>query len=755
MIRSTHVFLIVLALLVVMGCSGNSSNPVVPAGQETDLSLLVAEVDESRINHQLLGMWTMEFDLESLTATITQDRSITHYNITTFLPAPLVTINSYDPQTEVIDVDITITNPYILISGYDVRVIIYTDYVGHMLQNADDWTALYDISGGLPINPFKAYAKGEMNRLFAGLTQHTENFLIHLPGGNLAFTFAIDASFPGNCKEPYEINDFTQGDLAPFTSASTEVEVTVLDWQEDVNAVDLFCPAITGMALFPFTQIDPEKWGETLVNNTGATEGNYVGYLIAYSSNSDLLALYDQVIIQVSDEGGWAQTWGGTGSDTGAGVAVDSSGNTYVTGQFQGTVDFDPGPGVDEHTAVLYADAFLSKFDSNGDFQWALTWSANGGAGVAVDGSSNIYVAGTFIDTVDFDPGPGTDNHSSHGHSDFFLSKFDSDGDFQWALTWGGPDVEYQHGIAVDDSDNVYFAGGFCSTVDFDPGPGTDNQSAGGWRAFCLSKFDSNGDYQWARTWGGGFSYHNSAVGATADNSGNAYVVGHFYGNVDFDPGPGTDYHSPNGEYDACLSKFDSNGDFQWALTWGGSECESANGVAAYDPDNIYVTGGFKGTVDLDPGAGIEEHSSNGGTDAFVSKFDASGDFQWALTWGGSDHDYAGNIAAYDPDNIYITGGFRGTVDLDPGPGVDDHTSNGEYDASLSKFDSSGDYQWALTWGGLFDDPVYGIAMYNLDSIYVTGYFQETVDFDPGPGVDEHTSNGDFDAFLSKFLSDS
>ena len=99
-------------------------------------------------------------------------------------------------------------------------------------------------------------------------------------------------------------------------------------------------------------------------------------------------------------------------------------------------------------------------------------------------------------------------------------------------------------------------------------------------------------------------------------------------------------------------------------------------------------------------------------------------------------------------------GYFEGTVDFDPGIGVDWHTSNWIRDIFLSKFDSTGTFLWAKTWGGTIEDEGWDVAVDGLNNVYVTGFFGSTVDFDPGSGEDNHTSNGYNDVFLSKFLPD-
>ena len=162
----------------------------------------------------------------------------------------------------------------------------------------------------------------------------------------------------------------------------------------------------------------------------------------------------------------WARHMGGTGDDTGYGVAVDDRGNVYTTGDFSGTADFDL-------TSTGASDIFVSKLDSAGNFVWARhmggTTSFDRGLGVAVDGSGNVYTTGLFHLTADFDPGAGVFNLTppSCGRPsatctatpDMFVSKLDSAGNFVWARHMGGTGYDQGHGVAVDDRGNVYTTG--------------------------------------------------------------------------------------------------------------------------------------------------------------------------------------------------------------------------------------------------------------------------------------------------------
>ncbi|MBU1023252.1 hypothetical protein KKB99_03095, partial [bacterium] len=144
-----------LALFLTAGCSSNAGNPIIPHDSSTIIDLPVADVDGNSTDRSLWGIWTAYFDPASLGITVEQYRLLeTHFNITSMLPTGSLTfkINSYKPATGIIDLDVTLKNPY-TISGYDVRLIIYTDVAGHKLLNADDWTKLYDIPGGDLMNP--------------------------------------------------------------------------------------------------------------------------------------------------------------------------------------------------------------------------------------------------------------------------------------------------------------------------------------------------------------------------------------------------------------------------------------------------------------------------------------------------------------------------------------------------------------------------------------------------------------------------
>ena len=149
----------------------------------------------------------------------------------------------------------------------------------------------------------------------------------------------------------------------------------------------------------------------------------------------------------------WVKAMGGTSGDQGRSVAVDGAGNVYTTGNFLGTVDFDPSAGVLNLTSVGNADVFISKLDATGNLVWAKAMGGSTddtGYGIAVDATGNVYTTGSFNGTVDFDPNAGVSNLTSAGNTDIFVSKLNATGNLIWTKGMGGINADSGNGIVVD-----------------------------------------------------------------------------------------------------------------------------------------------------------------------------------------------------------------------------------------------------------------------------------------------------------------
>lgn len=236
-------------------------------------------------------------------------------------------------------------------------------------------------------------------------------------------------------------------------------------------------------------------------------------------------------------------------------ITSDDFGNVYITGNFVGSVDFDPGTGTNNLTSEIIQDVFVLKLDTSGNFQWVKRMGGvdyDGGQSIAVDNSGNVYTAGYFRGTADFNPGEGINSLTAKGIGDIFISKLDKEGNFKWAKNIGGDGVDEVFSIAVDGSGNLYATGSFQGTVDFDPSESTNNLlSAGSYDAFIL-KLDTLGNFRWAKNMGG----TDVTVGCSvALENNNIYITGLYWETSDFDPGEGTNSLTTKGQGDIFISK--------------------------------------------------------------------------------------------------------------------------------------------------------------------------------------------------------
>jgi hypothetical protein len=377
----------------------------------------------------------------------------------------------------------------------------------------------------------------------------------------------------------------------------------------------------------------------------------------------------------------WAFNVSGSGDAVFKDLELDASGNVYITGWFSGTADYDPDSGTtNDLTSNGSNDIFIAKYDTNGNHLWAFNIGGSSfdrGYGIAVDGSGNVYGTGMFTNTVDFDPGAGTNDLTNNGIRDIYVAKYDSNGNHLWAFSVGGGDFDFGFDCEVDASSNVYVTGTFTqSNVDFDPGANTNTLSSNGAKDVFVAKYDSGGNYQWAFGFGGsgnGSANDDEPYRITVDGSSNVIVTGYFVGtNVDFDPSASNNFLSSTGGHDIFIAKYDSNGNHQWAFNAGGTGDDRGRGISTDASGNVYLAGFFEGmNIDFDPGANTNDLSSNGAKDVFIAKYDSGGNYQWAYNAGDTDDDLGYQVNATGDDEIHVVGTFSGTnVDFDPTAGT-------------------------------------------------------------------------------------
>jgi hypothetical protein len=440
---------------------------------------------------------------------------------------------------------------------------------------------------------------------------------------------------------------------------------------------------------------------------------------------------------------------GGTGSDVGNSVAADQEGNVYVAGLYEGTVDFDPGAG----TANLSGGGgFVAKYLADGTFVWARRFDGATPAKVATDKHNNVYVAGSFSGTVDFDPRSSQHDVTSGGGSDAFVVRLTKNGNFGYAATFGGQADDTAGGLAVSTLGQVFVGGTFAGRADFDPSTSgvTSIGNSGGDDGFIAS-LDETGAFRWAGSFEGPNDEEVSDL--ALDDSGNVLATGSYLGTTDFDPTNGTALTATAGNPEGFTLKWDNNGAFVWVAGFGGTGTTYATSVTVDRSGNVYTIGNFSRTVDLDPSGATFPVAGPKSGRVFVSKLDSSGAMVWGKAIGGSTvNDFGpGEVSVDRHDDVFVTGRFAGTQDFDPDGGTQNLTSNGDDDVFVSKLDSNGAFVFAKSLGGPTRDLARGSTLDRDGNILTTGAFTGTADFDPSGGTSNLVSNGsDDDIFVSK-----
>ena len=456
---------------------------------------------------------------------------------------------------------------------------------------------------------------------------------------------------------------------------------------------------------------------------------------------------------------------GAPGNDIGKSIAVDISGNVYTTGYFAygSNANFNPLGSTPKYLSTTgLKDCFFAKYAADGECSWAnslrlLSPLGQGGASgtsIAVDGASNVYILGVFVDSVDFNPDPAlTYTLYSAGGLDCFFAKYDQNGVFQWAKRFGGSGDDLGTGIAVTPNGNDLYVTGYYNSSDATIGnqSTTDNTlPASSSNDIFLARYNTDGTYVWANAISGSGSDIAYAIDAS-----DSYVTitGSFQGLVDFDPGAGSSQLNALASKGAFVVKYHDDGSVGWANYLGdlnsGSSTATGTGVAI-DANNVYVTGFFNGTFFFDADSSKQ---SIGYQDVFFAKYYISND---SLAFGHTIGSVADSVCPYDitvdpSGNLYLTGSFRGTADFDPSTGGNNTlTSSGLEDIFFAKYTNDGDHIFANRLGSSAKDVGWGIAVDNSENIHVTGSFQGTVNFDPGAGTANRTGDA-VDIFIAKY----
>ena len=476
--------------------------------------------------------------------------------------------------------------------------------------------------------------------------------------------------------------------------------------EEEESTTDTTAPVITGVTAVTTPTIDSTPnctfssdeagtityGGSCSSSTTSAISGNNT---ITFVSLSD--GTYSNCTITVTDSTGnvsntltitsfTVEIWLGTQQfgpmgDSVAGIVLDSSQNIYVAGH----VKID----IDGQTVTGGNDFMLMKFNHSGVKQWTKlkgTSSYDQAYGLTIDSSDNLYTFGGY-------------DGANNTNSDMSVVKHDSDGNFLWVSQLDNSSITFDGGdyVKIDSSGNIFTGAG--DTV---------------------GKFNSSGAKEWQVS-------QTRGEGIVLDSSGNIYVGESIW----------------TGD-NVTLTKYNSSGTVQWSQTLSSSGNDYVEGIAIDSSDNIFITGQTSG--DLDGNTNANSNSVSAGSyDAFLIKYDSSGNKQWTKQVGTSSGENGRSVTIDTNGNIYLTGETSGSLD--------GNTSIGGVDVFLIKYNSSGTKQWTKQFGTTSTDRGVAVATDNSGSVYVIG--------EASGGFDGNTHSGYTncggtcpDMFLIKYNSD-
>lgn len=430
-------------------------------------------------------------------------------------------------------------------------------------------------------------------------------------------------------------------------------------------------------------------------------------------------------------------------------VAEDSTGNMYVVGMSRSTGVYNSNPS----TTVSMGKAFILKINSLGNIAWV---KYMGGHGSSAANSISLGPDGHLVIGGDLDSGiistniSGLQNYTNAGPNDNFIMKLDTSGSLIWFKVFVGSGTVYNESsfgqLAIGGNGDVYATGSFSGQVDFDPGPASFYRYSAGSSFFAdifLVKITSSGNLRWVKAVGE--AYHDFGISLVLDEQENVFIGGMFSDTVDFNPSAGGGVVSSTSHpgipvgvrptQDCFIAKYDSSGSFSWVKGFGGKWEDRLSDLEIDDAGNLYSTGWFVDTADIDPGPSSHLVYASGGrgSDAYIHKLDSSGNLIWVKTYGSiRSNDGLEGLAVGSAGHVFTTGAFVESVTFDASLGnvYSGDTSNPFTVTGLIELDGNGQFVWAQPLQSNFVVGL-GVGYRYSGEPYIFGVCSDGMDIDP------------------------
>lgn len=490
-----------------------------------------------------------------------------------------------------------------------------------------------------------------------------------------------------------------------------------------------------------------------------------------YNLEGDVLSFHlddqnDNVIIDPSIE--WATYIGDTVEDYIYTIVTDNNDNIYVAGFTNSNNIATTGAQQSSIGSVGIYDGMVQSYTPAGGLRWSTYYGGNKGDlffSIACNSKNELILAGSTDSSLNlsYSPSGYTVHQPTYGggENDCFILKLDSNGNRIWCSYYGGSkndreggNVPYQAAVAVDDNDNIYLVGtsqsdtGIASSGSYQSSRSSSNVA--NYEGF-IAKFNDSCQRIWGTYYGGTSNKDNFRTVTISNNR--IYVGGTFESS-----GMSSNSTSNSGNYDGLVASFDINtGNRVWATYFGGTGAENVMGIAVRD-SNVYLSGSTQSSGIASTGAHqtqLNIGQSTGANDAFLAKFDTTGQKDWSTYFGGDAVDHGANIIVDGAGNIVFAGTSASTSNIATTDGHRTSKNNSDFDAFLTIFTPAGNQVYGTYYGNSSNNtPDYGYAVAKGSDgvLYLAGQTSSSTEI--ANSGNQISYSGNTDGFLARFTPD-
>lgn len=448
----------------------------------------------------------------------------------------------------------------------------------------------------------------------------------------------------------------------------------------------------------------------------------------------------------------WSTYYGGDGLDMGHSITSDDSGNVYMVGFSLASLNIAT-VGSHQYNNAGAEDAFLVKFDKNGNRLWATYYGSNNleyGFSVSVGIDNHLYISGHTLSTYGMDP---SQDSTSNNISNLFLAKFTSNGTFNWGRIFGTiTGNEYGGSSHINQYGQIYICGEtYLGNDTFANVTAHQNIRAGGTYDGIIARYDTAGNQIWKTYYGG--TGDDNISGLTSDKLGNVYMMGSTNSTSNIAT-VGSHQATIGGGYDNFIVKFDSTGVRQWGTYYGGSGEEiyavGLQPLASDSRSEIYAVGMTNSPNNIAT-SGSHQDTLGGSYDGYIAKFNENGVRLWSTYIGGAETEAQGSVTCDPRGNVLYIGSTSSTNNIAT-PGAHLDTLAGVQNAFFAKFSTLGARLYSSYFGGNYAEWGNGIGSDPEGNILLTGLTGSNSGL-ASTGAFLTTYNGGIAAFAAKFCA--